>query len=59
MLKVYPLHGAFNTKMREEVKERNYEMEKELCKHLIERVKRIHSGVVYGSNKCDYKCLLQ
>jgi hypothetical protein len=22
MLKVYPLHGAFNTKMREEVKER-------------------------------------
>ena len=43
----------------EEVKERNYEMEKELCKYLIERVKRIHSGVVYGSNKCDYKCLLQ
>lgn len=43
----------------EEVKERNYELEKELCRHLIERVKRIHSGVVYGSNKCDYRCLLQ
>ena len=43
----------------EEIKERNFELEKELCKQLIERVKRIHSGVVYGSNKCDYTDLLQ
>ena len=43
----------------EEVKERNYELEKDLCRHLIERVKRIHSSVVYGSNKCDYVYLLQ
>ena len=37
----------------EETKERNFELEKELLKHVMDKAKKIHGLFVYGSNKCD------
>ena len=37
----------------EETKERNFEMEKELLKHVMDKAKKFHGLFVYGSNKCD------
>ena len=37
----------------EETKERNFELERELLKHVMDKAKKIHGLFVYGSNKCD------
>ena len=37
----------------EETKERNFELEKELLKHVMDKAKKIYGLFVYGSNKCD------
>ena len=37
----------------EETKDRNFELEKELLKHVMDKAKKIYGLFVYGSNKCD------
>ena len=43
----------------EEIKERNYDLDRKYYLWVIEGVKNILSKGVYGRNKCDYYCLLQ
>lgn len=37
----------------EEIKERNFAMEKECYKEIINIAKKLHVLLVYGKNKCD------
>lgn len=43
----------------EETKERNFELEKELLRHVMDKAKKIHGLFVYGSNKCDWCCVFE